>query len=69
MLVALFGGGLSMAILAYRRHIPDFWVPNQAWALRLHHPKTGIPYGIALAAAGLSIYPSTWAFAVLAQGG
>jgi prepilin peptidase CpaA len=27
------------------------------WLLILHHPKTGIPYGIALAAAGLAVYP------------
>jgi len=27
--------------------------------LRLHDDKSGIPYGIALAAAGLIVYPST----------
>ncbi len=26
---------------------------------RLHSPKAGVPYGIALAAAGLLVYPET----------
>ena len=29
------------------------------WATRLHEPGTGIPYGIALASAGLILYPET----------
>jgi prepilin peptidase CpaA len=28
------------------------------WALRLHAPETGIPYGIALALAALAILPN-----------
>jgi prepilin peptidase CpaA len=57
--VAIFGGVLSLAILGYRR-----WVPAQAfalpgWAQRLHTPKGPIPYGIAIAAGGLAIFPAT----------
>jgi prepilin peptidase CpaA len=29
------------------------------WVARLHEPSTGIPYGIALAGAGLLSYPET----------
>jgi prepilin peptidase CpaA len=32
---------------------------NQAWIRRLHEPDTGIPYGIALASAGLFLYPES----------
>ena len=32
---------------------------KQAWIARLHDAKTGIPYGIALAAAGVMVYPQT----------
>lgn len=59
LLAALAGGVLAFAILMYRRMAPPLWLCNQAWAMRLHSAKTGIPYGIALAAAGLKLYPST----------
>jgi prepilin peptidase CpaA len=29
------------------------------WVARLLEPKTGIPYGVALASAGLFLYPGT----------
>jgi prepilin peptidase CpaA len=32
---------------------------GQGWLVRLHNPKEGVPYGIALAAAGLLVYPQT----------
>lgn len=65
-LVALCGGVLALAILAYRRlALPQFLIRHQ-WAMRLHDSKTGIPYGLALAAAALWIYPSTKWFAGLA---
>jgi prepilin peptidase CpaA len=32
---------------------------SQGWLTRLHSPKEGVPYGIALAAAGLLLYPET----------
>jgi prepilin peptidase CpaA len=32
---------------------------GQDWAERLHQEGGGVPYGIALAAAALAIYPST----------
>ena len=32
---------------------------GQAWAVRLHRADSGVPYGIALAAAALTVYPHT----------
>lgn len=56
---AILGGGLALLLLAYRGFLPPLWLARQRWAMRLHDPKEGIPYGIALAAAGLLVYPST----------
>ncbi len=53
------GGLLAIVILIYRSIMPPLWLVRQRWALHLHSAKTGIPYGIALAAAGLHVYPST----------
>jgi prepilin peptidase CpaA len=66
-LVAALGGVLAATILAYRCLVPPLWVATQPWAMRLHDRRTGIPYGLALAAAALWVYPSTSWFAVLAQ--
>jgi prepilin peptidase CpaA len=56
--VAVFGGVLAVAILLYRR-IPVPGIPVPAWAERLHQKNCGIPYGIAIAAAALKMYPDT----------
>jgi len=58
-LVTFAGGLLASAILVYRSLVPPLWVAGQAWAMRLHDRKSGIPYGIALSAAALWVYPST----------
>jgi prepilin peptidase CpaA len=56
---ALIGGGLTLLIL-FLRSVPLPAVLNsQGWLARLHCPKEGVPYGIALAAAGLLVYPDT----------
>ncbi len=56
--VTLFGGLLALAILVFRK-LPARAYPIPDWALRLHAPKSGIPYGIAIAASALLIYPQT----------
>jgi len=56
---AILGGGLALLLLAYRRMLPPPWLIRQPWALRLHDPKEGIPYGIALSGAALIVYPQT----------
>lgn len=58
-LVAIAGGVLVLAILYYRSITPPIWLCRQDWAMRLHTKAGGVPYGIALAAGGLWLYPST----------
>lgn len=65
---ALIGGALTLSIL-YARHLPlPRWAVAIAWITRLHDRGAGVPYGIALAVAGLLIYPQTgvWSAAALA---
>lgn len=60
--VTLFGGLLALAILVYRRY-PASACPLPDWAIRLHASKSGIPYGIAIAASALVVFPHTALFA------
>lgn len=62
---SIFGGILTLGILQFRAYPLPRFAQGLGWLQHLHHEKTGIPYGIALAAAGLAIYPSTplWALA------
>jgi len=59
---ALLGGVLTLAILALRSLplMPVF--SRYSWLERLHNPKSGVPYGIALAIAGLMTYSSSIIF-------
>lgn len=63
LIAGLAGGALAIVILTYRSVMPPLWLARQGWAFRLHSAKSGIPYGIALAAAGLFVFPSTGWFA------
>jgi prepilin peptidase CpaA len=58
LLVTVYGGILAVTILMFRR-LPVITPHAPAWALNLHTQGTGIPYGIAIAAAGLTIFPHT----------
>ena len=59
MVAAIFGGALTLALLVARRWpLPGILI-RMPWIARLHDEKSGIPYGIALAAAGLVLYPHT----------
>lgn len=62
---ALLGGALTLLILIARRWPLPVPLVNVRWVGRLHDSKTGIPYGIALAAAGLLVYPQTAIFGLL----
>ncbi len=59
---ALLGGALTLAILFYRRTPTPGWIRARDWMMRLHDKDNGVPYGIALAAAGLVLYPETGLF-------
>jgi len=56
---AIYGGVLTVAIILGRKMPLPLWMSKQAWISRLHDPKTGVPYGIAMAAAGIMIFPQT----------
>jgi len=56
---ALLGGLLTVVILGLRSVPLPAALSSQGWLMRLHSPKEGVPYGIALAAAGLLVYPDT----------
>lgn len=53
---SMLGGVLSLFFLAFRQvPLPYAWA-RAPWVERLHAPRGDIPYGIALAAAGLIVY-------------
>jgi prepilin peptidase CpaA len=56
---ALFGGALTIVILVLRRFPLTPFIARVGWIARLHDSKAGIPYGIALAAAGILAYSNT----------
>ncbi|MBK5959130.1 peptidase [Rhodoplanes elegans] len=56
---SLLGGVLTLALLEFRKYALPQRFAESAWIERLHQRDGGIPYGIALAAAALLIYPST----------
>jgi prepilin peptidase CpaA len=59
---ALLGGALTLLILAVRRYPLPGQLARIKWLDRLHDAKSGVPYGIALAIAGLLVYPETALF-------
>lgn len=65
LLAAVFGGLLTFALLEFRRYCLPVFMAKQAWIARLHRRDSGVPYGIALAAAALFVYPSTAWMAVM----
>jgi prepilin peptidase CpaA len=62
---SLFGGGLTLLLLQFRTAPLPALLANQEWVQRLHRKGGGVPYGIALAAAALAVYPETrWMTAI-----
>lgn len=62
-LAGLFGGLLTLGLLAARGYALPAFAHGWTWATRLHDRRTGVPYGIALAAAALVALPHSplWA--------
>jgi prepilin peptidase CpaA len=59
---ALLGGALTLVILALRRWPLPAGLRRIAFVEQLHDPKKGVPYGVALAAAALLVYPMSSIF-------
>jgi prepilin peptidase CpaA len=53
------GGLLTLAIIGLRKWPLPGILPARQWVARLLDPGTGVPYGVALASAGLLLYPGT----------
>jgi prepilin peptidase CpaA len=66
LVACVLGGALSLGLLAIRKFpLPSFFA-RQAWLLRLHDPKQGVPYGVALAVGLFIILPQTEVFRLAA---
>lgn len=59
LVVAVFGGALTVILLALRALPVPAFAKEWSWFQRLHAPTTGVPYGIALAFAALWWLPNT----------
>ncbi len=66
LVASLFGGALTLVLLALRRIPLPPTLAAQNWILRLHDQKGGIPYGVALAAGAFAILPQTEIFRLAA---
>ena len=62
---SLLGGALTLLIVQFRTMPLPRLLVGREWAERLHREGGGVPYGVALAAAALLVYPQTeWMTAV-----
>lgn len=62
LIASVYGALLTLAVVYFRSIVllPAF-IYRANWIARLHDGRTGIPYGIAIAAAALHVYPySIW---------
>ena len=57
---SLFGGVLTLIMIRFRLMPLPAVLAEQEWVKRLHRLDGGVPYGIALAAAALVVYPETF---------
>jgi prepilin peptidase CpaA len=62
---SLFGGALTLLLIQFRFVPLHPLLARQKWLERLHRKNGGVPYGIALAAAALVVYPQTQWMATL----
>lgn len=56
---SLIGALLTLIIMRLRSHVMPYQMAGVEWAARLYRADNGIPYGIALGAAALLVYPQT----------
>jgi prepilin peptidase CpaA len=65
MLTALFGGALTLALLQFRGLTLPARLRETPWIAQLHSGNFGVPMGVAMAAAGLVVFPQTrWMAAI-----
>jgi prepilin peptidase CpaA len=56
---ALLGGAVTLGLLQWRLLTLPSWLGSRSWIARLHSERSGIPYGVAMALAGLIVFPHT----------
>ncbi len=56
---SILGGALTLALIQFRMLPLPAMLVGREWIERLHRRGGGVPYGIALAAAALLVYPHT----------
>jgi prepilin peptidase CpaA len=64
-LFAMWGGALTGVTMLARKTPLPLALAGVPWIARLHDPASGVPYGIALAAGTLMLWPETAWFAAL----
>jgi prepilin peptidase CpaA len=65
MFTALFGGALTLVLLQFRGLTLPALLQNRLWIAQLHSGNSGVPMGVAMAAAGLVVFPQTrWMSAI-----
>jgi prepilin peptidase CpaA len=64
---SLFGGALTLGIVLLRQLPLPSLLARQAWLVRLHDDKSGIPYGVALALGAFWILPQSEIFRLAAM--
>jgi prepilin peptidase CpaA len=62
-----FGGVLTVALMFLRRCPLPALLSRQAWIVKLHDARSGVPYGVALAAGAFFLLPSTEIFRLAAS--
>lgn len=65
--ISFAGAGLAIVFIAARSYFPEGSVNAPRWVLRLQARESGMPYGLAISAAALWIYPQTAFFHGLAH--
>jgi len=59
LIASLAGGALTLLLLSLRGLPLPAVLCRRAWIARLHDKSSGVPYGVALAVAGLIVFPDT----------
>ncbi len=64
LMTSVFGGALAIVLIGLRSVPMPAALIGHAWLTRLHDPRLGIPYGVALAAGALVVFPHTEIFRI-----
>jgi prepilin peptidase CpaA len=64
LVASVLGGALTLGIIVLRKVPMPALFTSQSWIMRLHDAKSGIPYGVALAAGAFVILPQTEIFRI-----